>query len=295
MGVKATHVLCFGYFVAFLMLVIGEGSAWHLALVQAAGVSDLSTVAAKPWTLASHVLVHRDPLEAVLAVGILLLAGPRVEERLGSARFLGVYGGAAVLVALAHVALVEAGVAPGRLLTGSLGASTALLTAYLFLLPERKVGSMPYPICYVVVATALLALVGAIAHYDERALVERTKDKVDVAERGENRSPEERVDLLWQASVEQRIRPNHLVHLLGFVFGGVTLGAALGAQRYQERYRMLREIRGLQEEVEVRARVELLLEKISREGMGSLSRNERKFLRYASRFYRTGIQGAPAP
>lgn len=293
MGVKATHVLCFGYFIAFLVLVIGEGSAWHLALVQAAGVSDAASLWARPWTLLSHVLVHRDPLEGVLAVGILLLAGPRVEERLGAARFLVVYVGAAALVAAAHVGLVEVGVAPGRLLTGSLGASTALLTAYLFLLPERKVGSMPYPICYVVLAAALLALVGLIGYYDERALRERTKDQTELAYRGENRPPEERVDLLWQASVEQRLRPNHLVHLLGFAFGGMTLGAAAAAHRYQERYRMLREIRGLQEEVEVRARVEVLLEKISREGMEALSRNERRFLRYASRFYRTGIKGAP--
>lgn len=292
MGVKATHVLCFGYFVAFLVLVIGEGTAWHLALVQAAGVSDGAVLALRPWTLLSHLFVHRDPLEAVLAVGILLLAGPRVEERLGAARFLVVYVGAAVLVAAAHVALVHAGVAPGRLLTGSLGASTALLTAYLFLMPERKVGSVPYPICYVVVATALLALVGVIGHYDERALRGRVEDNTELAYRGENRPPEERVDLLWQASIEQRIRPNLLVHLLGFAFGGVTLGAAVVAGRFHERYRMLREIRGLEEEVEVRARVELLLEKISREGMASLSRHERKFLRYASRFYRTGIKGA---
>ncbi len=291
MGVKATHVLCFGYFIAFLVLVIGEGTAWHLTLVQAAGVSDLGALGARPWTLLSHILVHRDPLEAVLAMGILLLAGPRVEERLGAVRFVLVYVGAAALVAVAHVALVEAGVAPGRLLTGSLGASTALLTAFLFLLPERKVGSMPYPICYVVLAAALLALVGLIGHYDDRALSERTKDNTELAYRGENRPPEERVDLLWQATVEQRIRPNHLVHLLGFAFGGMTLGVAVAARRYQDRYRMLREIRGLQEEVEARARVEQLLEKISREGMESLSRNERKFLRYASRFYRTGVQG----
>jgi membrane associated rhomboid family serine protease len=290
-GVKATHVLCFGYFIAFLVLVIGEGTAWHLGLVQAAGVSDLGALGARPWTLLSHILVHRDPLEAVLAMGILLLAGPRVEERLGAVRFVLVYVGAAALVALAHVALVEAGVAPGRLLTGSLGASTALLTAFLFLLPERKVGSMPYPICYVVLAAACLALVGLIGHYDDRALGERTKDNTELAYRGENRPPEERVDLLWQASVEQRIRPNHLVHLLGFAFGGMTLGVAVAARRYQDRYRMLREIRGLQEEVEARARVDQLLEKISREGMESLSRHERKFLRYASRFYRTGVQG----
>lgn len=287
MGVKATHVLCFAYFVAFLVLVIGEGSAWHLHLLQTLGVSDAAGLSARPWTVFTHVLIHRDPLEGVLAVGILLLAGLRVEERLGTARFVAVYLTTAALVALAHVALVETGVAHGRLLTGSLGAAVGLLTAYLFLLPERKVGSLPYPVCYVVLAAALLALVVLIGFYDDRALRDRTEKSTNLAFKGENRSPEERVDLLWQASVERRIRPDHLVHLLGFSFAGVALGATLAAGRYQQRYRMLREIRGLQEEVEVRARVEVLLEKISCNGMGSLSRNERKFLRYASRFYRT--------
>ena len=47
----------------------------------------------------------------------------------------------------------------------------------------------------------------------------------------------------------------------------------------------MREIRVLQEEVDARARVEELLAKISRDGMESLTRHERRFLRYASRFY----------
>ncbi|MCO5167939.1 MAG: rhomboid family intramembrane serine protease [Planctomycetes bacterium] len=291
--VKATHVLCVVYFLGFLVQVIGQGATWHLAVVQALGVHDAAGVLARPWTLVTHLVLHRHPLEAVLAAGILLLAGARVERRLGAARFLAVYLTAGALVALAHVGLVEAGIAPGRVLTGSLGASTGLLTAFLFLMPERRVGSVPYPVCYVVVAAVLVALVGLIGFYDERALRERAEKARSWAEGGEAYRPEERVDLLWHASAERRTRPNHLVHLLGFALGGVALGSTLAAGRYRQRARMLREIRGLQEEVDARARVDELLDKISRHGMSSLSRNERKFLRYASRFYR-GVPGSQA-
>jgi len=43
-----------------------------------------------------------------------------------------------------------------------------------------------------------------------------------------------------------------------------------------------------EEHLEARARVDQLLEKISREGIDALSRRERKFLQYASRFYPNG-------
>lgn len=293
MGVKATHVLCSAYFVAFLVLVIGDGQAWHLGLLQALGVGDAAELAARPWTVLTHVLLHRDPLEGILAVGILLLAGQRVEERLGTAKFVAVYGLAASFLALAHVGLVEAGISPGRLLTGSLGPSCALLTAYLFLMPERRVGSMPYPFFFLVLTAGLLVAVGLIDNLHERALKKRADADREVALSGTNPSTDDRLELLGRANLDERLRPNHLAHLLGFALGGVVLGMTAAAGRYHDRHRMLREIRGLQEEVEVRARVEALLEKISRDGIGALSRAERKFLRYASRFYRGQPTGVP--
>lgn len=295
-GVKATHVLCFVYFVAFIALVIGDGSAWRLGLLQAVGVGDLASVSARPWSLIAHPLVHQEPLEAILAAGLLLLAGVPVEDRLGTWRFLAFYALSAALVGLAHVALVEGGVASHRLLTGSLGPSIALLTGYLFLMPDRRIGTVPFPLCYLAISVSLLTLVVVMSLYSDKAVSAKAKQRLDVAYNGqEPSSDEERVNLAWNAVVERRIRPNHLAHLLGFALGGLALGVTLGVSRYQERARVLREIRGLQEEVEVRARVDLLLEKISREGMSSLSRSERKFLSYASRrFYRHGVPGSPA-
>ena len=61
------------------------------------------------------------------------------------------------------------------------------------------------------------------------------------------------------------------------------------SERVQERYRLHRDISHLQQEVDARARVELLLSKISAEGIESLSHAERRFLRYASRYYRSPV------
>jgi stage IV sporulation protein FB len=58
--------------------------------------------------------------------------------------------------------------------------------------------------------------------------------------------------------------------------GGSILGRLRGRSRETRRAR----------EAEVRRRVDILLEKISRDGLGSLSRRERKFLEQASRKYR---------
>ena len=76
--------------------------------------------------------------------------------------------------------------------------------------------------------------------------------------------------------------------------GAVALAGVASAAHYQARLRVFREIRGLQQEVEARARVEQLLEKISRHGLASLSRGEQRFLRYASRYYRGGALPAAA-
>jgi len=84
---------------------------------------------------------------------------------------------------------------------------------------------------------------------------------------------------------------------LGFAFWLKGLGASIGAvlaataiavvepriNRFFERAAMRRERDQFLEEVDVRRRTELILEKISREGMASLSRSERKTLKLASR------------
>lgn len=286
---RGAHLICALSFSTFLVLVIGEESWWYLPVVDALSVGGAGELVARPWSLLTHVFVHRDPLEGVLATALLLLAGARVEERLGRGPFLALFGLTAAGVALAHVVLVEAGVTQARLFSGSIGASAGLLSAYLVLFgAERRVGNVPFPVVYVLTAGLLVAMLLTIDAYTERTRATRAREKTELALRGERLGPDERVDALWEVTLRRRLRADQLGHGLGLTLGVVALFGVLLATRARERYRVLREIRVLQEEVDARARVELLLEKISRDGLGSLSRPERRFLRYASRFYRSG-------
>jgi membrane associated rhomboid family serine protease len=290
-GVRLTHALAVLYVVAFLGLVLGKDAPWYGTIVEGLGVSDLTGVALRPWTLVTHLIIHRDPVEAVFAVAILLLVGPPLEDRLGIRRVATVYLGAAVLAALGHATLASLGSAWAPIYTGSLGASAGLLTGYLLVLgSERNLGTAPFPLVYMTAVALLFGLTSGLWLYFEHE-TRRGLDqaKAEAYTEGQTLSVEERVDRLWTAERAWRLRPDAPAHVLGLAAGGLALvGMAFGA-RWRERYRMRREIDGLEEEVEARARVEALLEKISKDGLEALSRSERSFLRYASsRFYRSG-------
>lgn len=287
-GLKATHAIFFAHLLMFLGLVIGRDATWFGPAVESLVVGGASSLVAQPWALLTHVFVNLHPLEFVVAGAVLLLVGVSVEARLGRARFLLLYFISAVLVALSHVGLAEAGAVKDPLFAGSLGASAGLLTAYLFLFGHhRRVGNVPFPIFYLVTACFLLVVLGVVDHQNRAEIDKKIDKRVADAYKATNRTVEQRFADLAAARRLERQRTDMLAHMLGLVLGGLALVASRALARVRERYRVLREIRGLQAEVDARARVELLLVKISEEGIESLTRNERKFLRYASRFYRS--------
>lgn len=287
--VLGTHVLFVVHLALFLILVVGASAPWHDQLLVTLGLGDLSSLAARPWTLLTHTVVHRHPLEFMLAAGILLLAGPPLEARLGTRLMLVFLLVSTVLTGLCHAALHEAGLV-WPLFTGSIGMGGAILTGYLLLLGgERRVGSLPFPFFYVLTAAALFALVATLGLDVRRSLDDEISNLRAEALRGENLSTDERIDRLVAASEREQLRPDLPGHMLGLCMGGLGLLACRGLSRAGRRVRVLREIRDLQDEVDARARVEELLEKISRDGMSALSRQERRFLSYASqRYYRSG-------
>jgi membrane associated rhomboid family serine protease len=291
--VKGSHVLCLAFFVAFIVMAIGAEAPWSLAAVEALGLGDARALVERPWTLFTYPLLHRDPLEAVLVAGLLLLAGAPVEERQGTRRFLAIFAATTLFVGLAHVALVEAGIGVGRVLTGALGPACGLLTAHLFAFGHERRAGLPLPAVYLVASSSVLALVLIIHHYGLKDSLKRAEERERRAWAAESVGPDERVEALLAVGAERRLRADQPTHLLGLTLGGAAVAMAACVLRVRERYKVLREIRGLQEEVEARARVEQLLEKISKDGMQSLSYAERRFLRYASRFYsaRNPIQG----
>jgi membrane associated rhomboid family serine protease len=295
-GVSATHLLFLIHLVTFLTLVVGENSAWYAQALGVLGVSGAAALLEQPWTLLTYVLVHRHPLEFVIGSGLLLLAGTAVEQRLGSRRYLLFYALSAALVALAHVAVYEAGMVQGRLFTGSVGVSGGLLTAYLFTHgTRRRIGSVPFPAFYVMVAAGMFALLATIGIDTQRTLRDRLVSARQEAFTGEALTATERVDMLHTVGVLELQEPDQLSHMLGLVLGACSLLMCQSMARARQRYHVLREINTLQEEVDARAQVEFLLEKISREGFQALTRQERKFLHYASRFYRAGVGPTGSP
>lgn len=287
MGVRASHLLFCVQLVVFLVLVIGTREAsWYPRVLSIFGLSDAASLMAHPWTLLSYPLVNIYPLEFVVSAGVLLLVGLPVEERVGRARFLLIYGISAALTGLAHVLLYEGGLVDAPVFVGATGASAGLLTAYLFTLGhERRVGGVPFPVVYLLAACFLFMVLALVDHSDQQALRQKITERQDLAYAETAREPvERREELLAVARLEGQ-RADLLGHLLGLATGGLALALSRGAFHVHRRYRVMREIRVLQEEVDARARVEQLLEKISRDGIESLSRHDRKFLRYASRFY----------
>lgn len=286
--VKATHALFGVHVLVFLALLLGSGSPWQEDVLAQAALHGGVGLIAQPWTLLSYVFLSIHPLEFVLSATILLLVGPPLEERLGRAGFLGFYALSVVLVGLAHLGLRSAGVLGpvGGVLAGALGGSAALMTGYLFLLgPQRSIGSMPFPIFYLFVVLGL-GLTTWVVHSSRSAeLTLLEKELEHSAYASTSLESGERVRQLERATRLRDLQPDTGSHLLGLVLGALSLLVIRSGTRAHERYRVLREISTLQEEVDARARVEQLLEKISNEGIESLTRPERRFLRYASRFY----------
>lgn len=286
-GLKATHVLFFVQLAVFLGLVVCSGQPWVPGLLERVALGDAGALFERPWTLLTYAFVNANPFEGVASATALLLAGAALEKRLGPARLLLVYGLSALLTGMCHVGLAEAGLTH-PLFLGSVGPSAGLLTAYLFVFGhERSVAGAPFPLFYLLCAACLAGVLAFVEH-DNQAAHERDRAALLEQATGEQASVEETVAAVRALDELEARRTDPLGHVLGLVVGGFSLLVTLLAGRTSERYRLLREIRTLQEEVDARARVELLLEKISREGIDSLTRNERKFLRYASRFYRSG-------
>ena len=283
---KATHVLLGAHLGAFLVLVFGTGSPWQEELIQQLTLGDADAVVARPWTLLTHLVVNVHALEFALSVGLLALAGGAVEERLGRERFCALYFGTAGMVALAHLVLREAGLSTG-ILAGTLGASCGLLTCYLFLRGrERRVGTISFPLLYLLLCFGILVGVWVVQETRTSELALRAEELATLAYGALDRTFEQRLLDLQRVARLEAIRPATWNHLLGLSLGGVALYSVSVGERLRDRYQVLREIHSLQQEVDARARVELLLSKISAEGIESLTHSERRFLRYASRFYR---------
>ncbi len=230
-------------------------------------------------SLVTHVFLHVHPLEFATATALLLFLGGSVERALGATRFTVLYLGSSALSALGFQVLTNVANAPTGMYLGGLAGGCAILTAHVLLEPrKRTLGMLPAPGFFLAGATTIFALGIYLEQEPVRFLDEALKIPLT-----ETFTAQKWQDLVWEASLRETLA---IPHVLGFGAGAAVFATDLVAGHAIARVRMRRQIRLLEEELDARERVDVLLAKISRDGVGSLTRREKKFLRYASaRFY----------
>lgn len=107
-------------------------------------VLDPGTPLAQPWAWLTHLFVHAGPLHLAVALLFLYLFGPAVEQRLGGPRFLQLYLGCG-LGSAAFGALLAGFVSLPPLL-GASGAVLGVGLAFALLWPEAEIQVFPLPV-----------------------------------------------------------------------------------------------------------------------------------------------------
>lgn len=144
--------------VALLLLrLVGMGGVWSwLAFAPA----DFIT---RPWTLVTYGFVHLSAFHLLGNLLVLFFFGPRLEDHWGGREFIRVYLGAVVAGALASFLLFP--LAPAGLIIGASAGTLGLLTAYGMLWPDEEVhvwGIFPIRVKWLVLIIAALNLWSAL-------------------------------------------------------------------------------------------------------------------------------------
>ncbi len=133
---------------------------------------------ARPWTFATHLLVHAGLVHLLLVSLVLLAFGPAVESRMGSRAFIVYYLYCGVGSAL--LALGLSGFASVAPFTGAAGAALGVAFAFAAYWPDARVVLFPLPVAPP--ARTLVTLLGIAALI--AALVPATRDVVHLAHVG---------------------------------------------------------------------------------------------------------------
>ncbi len=202
------------------------------------------------WQLFTYGLIH-SPVDLLHLLGnglLLYFFGTMLEEHLGSRRFVLTYLGAQIAGGVAFLVTAWLGMRTPPVV-GASGACYGIMIAAATLFPRRLVYLLFIPILlkwlalFIVVVTVFAAL----------------------------------VQMKQGASGTA-----HLVHLGGIAYGWAAVVSGLVRKDPVEILERRRAVQEVERAAADAARLDQLLEKIAREGIGSLSRGEREFLKRAS-------------
>lgn len=206
------------------------------------------------WQLLSYAFVHHTdgpgPLHLVICMLSLFFFGREIETLYGPRRFLALYLAGAVFAGLVYCAL-DYGATP---IVGASGAVYAVMVAYACHYPRRRI------LVFLIVPLEVWLVVAILIGWDAAMYLSG-----DAASLG------------------------FLAHaggaLFGWLFYKLEPRVELALRRVERRGRRPE----LEHDEEIEARLDTLLEKISRDGMGALSKKERDFLKRASSHYKNKV------
>jgi membrane associated rhomboid family serine protease len=257
------------------LIALAAGAVWLVAVATQGGQT-IPETALGQWmalrtdhfdlrALFSHHLLHANWLHLLVNVAAILYAGRVLEAHWGPLRFSIFYFAAALLGGLATYlvglcslyAASPQDPAPVSISFGASGAAFACLTAYT-LVWDRPLGGWLTE-RYVVWTLMILGAAGLL--------------------------------FLQEGGAGAAVRPDAPV-LLTPQIAGIAAGAMLYClipwwDRWRSNWRRSQRFLRGKRVLDIRTRVDEILEKISRDGMESLSREERSFLQDASKHFRT--------
>jgi len=202
------------------------------------------------WELLTYGLLH-SPVDLWHLLGNLLtlyMFGTMLEEELGSRRFAITYVASQVLGALVFLAAGWLGMPSGPAI-GASGACFGVMMATATLFPERRITFILVPLTM----RWLAIIIVAVTVFS--ALLQFKQGTSGTA---------------------------HLIHLGGLAYGYFAVRSGLIRKDPVEAFETRRAVKEVERAQSDEARVDDLLAKISREGIGSLSKAEREFLKKAS-------------
>lgn len=202
------------------------------------------------WELATYGLLH-SPVDVMHLLGNLLtlyMFGTMLEEELGARRFAITYVASQVVGALVFLAAGWAGMPSGPAI-GASGACFGVMMAAATLFPDRRVTFIVVPLTMRWLAIIFVTITVF------SALVQLKQGTSGTA---------------------------HLIHLGGLLYGYVAVRSGLIRKDPVQAFEHRRAVKEVERAQSDEARVDDLLAKISREGIGSLTKGERDFLNKAS-------------
>jgi membrane associated rhomboid family serine protease len=241
------------------------------------GLSGFGVIKGFYWQFITYTFLHGGPMHLFANMIMLYFAGREVETLLGPRHFLSIYFGGGLLGGIAQWAFSP----PGDPVIGASACVCATLLAFTTILPEMELTCLLFFVIPIRLRAKTLAMliVGSSVACVLIAWVDRM---------GEPSSLLAPVQSLFRPFSRSIGSIAHLAHLGGCLFGWFYVkqlgyGNPLRIQRYflekkqqEERRKLMTPEQFITEEIDP------ILEKIGREGIRSLTRNERRILRMGS-------------